>query len=118
MGFNELGNCSGVFCGYGVAGGRINCDAGNGSCWGAFLLKAEISPFHDKQLSEATEKIKEILEAIPADPEGRKLSFVHTAFGTVLAWVNHDQGYSAGSAVTINDDAEKVAAALGIIEAG
>ena len=107
----EPGDCVGRLCGYGVAHGKVGCDSGDGSCWAARLLEADVSGFHDETLQEATLRIKAILDAIPPDADGRKLSFVHTENGTLLAWVNHAAGLPP-DAVTYSDDPDMVAAAL------
>lgn len=89
--------CSGFACGFGAFGDEVNCDTGSGSCWTAFMCEAETSRFHDEVLQDATRAIKAILDRIPPDPNGRKLSFVHTEDGTMLAWVNHGKPSSPGT---------------------
>ena len=42
----------------------------------ADFLDAEQSDFHDENLIKATQKIREALAEIPADPLGRKLSII------------------------------------------
>ena len=69
--------------------GWVSCEPGTNTCGIAELLEAETSGFHDANLAEATRKINEILGSIPPDPEGRKLSLLHTNFGSLLAWVEH-----------------------------
>lgn len=107
------GNCSGRSCGFTAFAGGLGCDDGPGSCWTARMLDAETSSFHDQTLQDATRKIREVLESIPEDKEGRKLSFVHTTHGTILAWVHH--GVKAPErSITIDSDPEEVAKALGL----
>lgn len=87
------------------------CEPGSRTCSTAHLLEAEKSSFHDKQLVEATRKIRRILAKIPADPAGRKLSFCHTKMGILLAWVQHG-GKATGRRVTAKNDNATVAKAL------
>lgn len=108
------GDCSGRACGFGVYGGEVDCDTGSGSCWTARMVEAEDSTFHDKTLQEATRQIREIIERVPPDANGRKLSFVHTEDGTILAWVNHGKPFSAGT-VTLESGRDEVRKALGLI---
>ena len=105
------GECSGFACGFGAFGDEVNCDTGSGSCWTALMCEAEPSRFHDKALQEATRQIRAILERIPPDPKGRKLSFVHTEDGTMLAWVNHGKPFPPG-AVKLESGRDKVRKAL------
>lgn len=116
-------DCSGSSCqwsGLYPKAGRIGpkgvptdpiCEPGSSSCTVPHLLEAEESSFHDRQLVEATRKIKRILAKIPADPAGRKLSFCHTKMGILLAWVQHG-GKATGRRVTAKDDNATVAKAL------
>ena len=108
------GNCRGRECGFGAFGEELGCDTGSGSCWTAVMAEARTSSFHDEELQKATKQIKEIIDRVPADPKGRKLSFVHTEDGTILAWVNHGTPFPAGT-VTFASGKEKVREALGII---
>jgi hypothetical protein len=75
-------------------------------------LDAEVSEFHTEALKWATTEIKAILEEVhlrDADKiNGRKLSFLHTNMGCLLAWVEH------GTIVTSEDDDETIAEALGL----
>lgn len=106
-------DCSGRLCGYGEFKGSLGCDTGPGSCWQANMLEADVSSFHDECLQDATAKIGEILKNIPPDPAGRKLSFVHTRSGSILAWVLHGINLP-DDAVTIESDPEEVKRALKI----
>ncbi len=82
-------DCSGRQCGYGEFEGDLGCTDG-GSCFHAQMLTAEETKFHDAVLAKATSQINEVLSSIPVDSDGRQLSFLHTPFGTMLAWVRHD----------------------------
>ncbi|MGQ0542138.1 MAG: hypothetical protein ACT4O9_09865 [Blastocatellia bacterium] len=107
----EPGDCTGPLCSYGIEPGRIGCDSGNGSCFHALFREADASKFHDEVLQKATSEIREIIDSIPPDPDGRELCLVNTKQGTLLAWVSHGTGFSP-DAVTIDDDAETIAKAL------
>lgn len=89
------GMCTGRSCSYNIDGGGVNCSSGVGSCFAAMMIPAQESDHHDKALAEATKSINEILAKIPADPKGRKLSFLATPWGAHLAWVNHGVPISA-----------------------
>ena len=92
--------------------GPLSCIEGDpATCNVVNILEAEESDFHDSSLVAATAAIKEILANIPADPNGRNLSFVTTNMGTLLAWVNHG-GDEVEGGVTADDDDKTVAAAL------
>jgi hypothetical protein len=106
-------DCSGRMCGFTAFGESLGCESGSGSCWEALLCEAERSSFHDEPLQEATRRIKEVLESIPPDREGRKLSFVHTDHGTLLAWVHHGLQAENG-AVRFENGPDEVAKALRI----
>ena len=82
--------CIGKACQHVIHGDELACESGTSTCTLAKLLEADPSGFHDANLIEATRKIREILEGIPADPRGRTLSLVHTNFGSLLAWVDHN----------------------------
>lgn len=113
MANGEIGDCSGQFCGWGVASGRAGCTTGDGSCWTARIVEAQPSIFHDNQLIAATRQIRSILSDL-RPPEGRTLSFVHTPFGTLLAWVEHGR-VEDGEVITIGNTPEEIADALGLI---
>lgn len=110
---DKLSGCVGKMCGFAAFSKELSCSTGNGSCWSAVLLEAEESPFHDKALQEATAVIRKALSAIPADPAGRKLSFVHTPQGTLLAWVTHGEDAPSGG-LTYDDDPTELAKILRI----
>lgn len=80
--------CVGATCDWALNAG-LQCFEGPGNCKEAAFLEADPSPFHDPTLIKATRKLNRILSGIPKDPEGRKLSFVLSDMGTLLAWVNH-----------------------------
>jgi hypothetical protein len=78
----------------------------------AELLEAEASGFHDENLIAATQQIRAILAAIPPDPAGRKLSFIRTNMGELLAWMDHSGAEVPEGAVTAEDDDATIAQAL------
>lgn len=98
-------------CDYYVSGGAGCTETGN-SCSNGRLLSAEPSIFHDGLLIEATNRINEILDALPEDPEGRTVSFINTRMGTLLAWVSHGATVAPPGAVTNADDNATIARAL------
>lgn len=106
-------HCSGANCDYAIdtTTGEGLCFSGSGTCVVGDLLEAEESPLHDQSLIDATQQIKQILTAIPADPQGRQLSFLVTGNGLLLAWVNHGVDIPA-DAVTAKDEPAIVAKAL------
>lgn len=116
MGNGISSDCSGRLCGYGAKSG-VDCAGGIGSCWAANLLEARVSGFHDARLQAATRQIKSILEGIGQDSEGRKLSFVHTKMGTMLAWVGHVDRLG-DDVVTYDSPDEELARTLGLIGVG
>ena len=105
--------CSGANCDFAIdaLAGQGLCLSGSGGCLAGDLLEAEPSGLHDQTLIDATQKIRQILSEIPADAGGRKLSFLVTKMGILLAWVNHGEEIPA-DAVTSADDNETVAKAL------
>lgn len=113
MGTRILSECSGKLCGFAAARGDVGCDGGNGSCWSAYFIQAADSPFHPPELQEATARIKEILDPLVQGPDGRILSFIHTPFGTLLAWVKHGEMVKE-DAVTSDSSDEEIARALGL----
>jgi len=76
----------------------------------ATLLTAEPSEFHDASLIDATNRINEILTAIPADSRGRALSLLSTKWGLLLAWVDHKAEAPADGVRPDADDATIVKA--------
>ena len=111
---SELGPmCRGGDCGFQVADGRFGCSQDGTGCRPVDLLEAEPSAFYDNYMLEATRAINDILAKIPADPDGRVISFIDTNMGTLLAWVDHS-GIILENAVTQDDDDATIAAALGL----
>ncbi len=102
--------CRAGNCGYQIKD-NVGCTDGSGDCMPVSLLDAEESGFHDGSLIAATSAIKDILAKIPADVNGRTLSFLNTRMGTLLAWVEHGHDAWEG-AVTGEDDDATIAAAL------
>jgi hypothetical protein len=92
--------------------GSAACEPGTSTCSPAELLEAELSGFHDANLAEATRRIIEILEGIPPHPEGRRLSLLHTNFGSLLAWVDHRATVPAGQGIRADADDATIAEAL------
>ena len=103
--------CKAGQCGHQILDGRLGCTDGDGGCRPVSLLEAEASGFHDASLIAATTAIKGILANIPADANGRTLSFIHTNMGTLLAWVEHGHDAWQGAVTSADDDAT-IAAAL------
>jgi hypothetical protein len=68
---------------------QTGCKNGPGECFPAHIHEVDSSHFHDRQLINATKKIKKILADIPADSSGRKLTFFGTSQGLLLIWVYH-----------------------------
>ena len=112
---SEVGmDCSGRQCGYGEFSGDLGCTDGS-SCFHAGLLKASESKFHDAALAKATSQINEIIASVPKDASGRQLSFLHTPYGTMLAWVRHDVDVPK-DAVKASSPKDQVAKSLGLID--
>ncbi len=97
-------NCVGRACQHVIHGEEATCESGSSTCSPAKLLQADPSGFHDSALIDATNKINQILEAIPADTRGRALSLLHTDWGSLLAWVDH---HSAAPADGVRPDADE-----------
>lgn len=104
-------DCVGKACDYHVTNGTPVCGNGAGSCANPHLHEAEISAFHDQNLADATRAINSILEGIENSDSGRKLSFINTKQGVLLAWVQHE-GERTEDSVTIDDDTATIARAL------
>jgi hypothetical protein len=113
-GHGSGGECSfGMGCSWVVmSDGSAACEVGTSTCDVAKLLEAELSTFHDATLAEATRKISEVLEGIPPDPQGRKLAFLHTNFGSLLAWVEHKGELPADQGIRPDADDATIAKAL------
>lgn len=87
-------DCSGRQCGYAafateLGEPELGCTDG-GNYFYAQLLRAYESHFHDAALIKATSEINGVLNSIPEDENGRRLAFLHTPYGTMLAWIRHD----------------------------
>jgi hypothetical protein len=109
---SEITSCTGKKCGYNITREDVGCSSGDGSCLDAKFLVAQESSFHDRQLIQATEEIKNIIARLTA-PEGKTLAFLNTDFGILLAWVEHGMAVP-DDAVTYRDSAEAIAKALGL----
>lgn len=97
--------------------GSPSCVEGGINCTTAQLLTAAPSDFHDQTLVTLTQQINDLLQAVPPDPGGRKLSFMVTRMGPLLGWVNHGQeGDVPEDAVTAASDNATIAQALGLIQ--
>lgn len=113
-------DCTGRLCGYTVHKGSVGCSSGNGSCRVSAMLEAKVSDFHTEAIQRATREIKAILERVHKEDErvrrGRKLSFLFTNLGCLLAWVDHGEVITPedDEIVTSEDDDETIAKALGI----
>ena len=103
--------CIGKACDFVIRDDDATCESGSSTCSIAKLLQAEPSGFHPQELIDATNKVNQILEAIPADPHGRTLSFLHTNDGSLLAWVDH-KAMAPADGVRPDDDEATVARAL------
>lgn len=101
----------GMTCGFQLLAEEIACVPNGSGCTLAFLAEAELSDFHDQQLADATQAIKNILAAIPSDTNGRKLSFIKTSKGFLLTWVDHS-GVVLENALTQDSDNAAIVAAL------
>lgn len=114
---SSLQGCAGYKCQWYVTGtGSAVCSPGDDSCSDAKLLEAVASDFHDQALIRLTTQINQLLAAVPSDPSGRKLSFLHTRRGPFLAWVHHDVSpVEIASAVTAQDDDATIAQALRLL---
>lgn len=107
-------DCGGKQCGYAAFDGELGCTDG-GNYFYAEMLQAKESKFHDASLVDATNQINKILDSIGEDKEGRRLAFLHTPFGTMLAWIRHDLKIPE-DAVTIDSSREDLISALGLID--
>ena len=111
-GGDSSGPCGGGDCTFRVHPDMLACVAGGSDCGPAVMAEAELSDFHDQTLADATQQIKQILAGIPCDdPQGRKVSFLRTPRGMMLAWVNHG-AQTSPDAVPADADEETLARAL------
>ena len=65
------------------------CSPGGFVCQLPRFAKGLVTEIHDKVLAEATLRLIEVIDQIPADPQGRLPSLIATRKGLVLAWVYH-----------------------------
>lgn len=107
-------DCSGRECGYAAFDGELGCMPG-GNYFYAEMLKASESNFHDSDLVKATEEINKILAPLEKKAGDRKLAFLHTPFGTMLAWIRHDLEIPK-HAVNAESPKEDHIKALGLID--
>ena len=91
-------------CTFAVTDRKVPCVPGGSECGIAVMAEAEISAFHDQTLADATQKIKQVLASIPPDKQGRKLSFLRTHRGTLLAWVHHGAKVPPGAVPATADE--------------
>jgi hypothetical protein len=113
---NDPNPCITGVCQWGlIDSGEVTCLAGEGDCNDAKLLTTVPSDFHDEALIALTKQINALLEAVPPDPAGRKLSVLHTRMGPLLGWVKHGQEGGLTGAVTAASDNETVIQALGLL---
>lgn len=99
--------CGGEKCSYNLnlISDQVNCDVGTGSCFDAKLLSADVSPFHGKDLEDATASINAILAKVP-EKKGFELSLLNTNMGLLLAWVSHEGTTSPDDITSRNTDDE------------
>lgn len=101
-------------CGYAVFSGDVGCTDGGNYFW-AEMLRAKESNFHDAALVKATSEINDILTSLSKDAGERRLSFLQTPLGIMLAWVRHDLKIPE-DAVTAESREEDIISALGLID--
>ena len=90
---------------------KVFCDGSGTDCVKPKFATGKVTNVHTQHLADATQKIIEVLNQIPPDPDGRSVSFVKTTQGFRLAWV-----YNAprpANAAEITDEGE-IAKLLGI----
>ena len=104
--------CSSSLCGWNAINGDVGCSSGNDSCLIAELVTASESNFFTAELKDATDQIQEILANIQPK-RGRKLAFLKTPFGILLAWVRHDMRIPVG-AVNSESSPQEIKKALGL----
>ena len=120
---NEYRPCRGRRrCGWGIlaeeeSSDTILCIDGGGGYKRAQMLKAKNSVFHTPAIKAATDKIEAALNDVIATGEGngRRLSFLFTDIGVVLAWVDHDATIPKGRDIITEDSSDaEVIKALGL----
>lgn len=85
---NEEDSCPGRTCDW-LGESDLYCvDGSKGDCKKAGLLESEKSNFHDDKLMKATKNINDILDNLREESDERKLSFVITDLGILLAWTH------------------------------
>jgi len=100
--------CSGANCDWLVVHrGAFACIEGYGDCFQPRFLSAETTPFHDELLEDLSNKLNRILAQIPADTNGRKLSFCGTNMGIFLAWADHGALPTKGAKIVNSRSDEK-----------
>lgn len=116
-GIGRLG-CPSDECRWVMTGnGSPGCVDGGSTCVTASLLAAAPSDFHDQSLIALTQQINALLQAVPPDPAGRKLSFMLTRMGLLLGWVEHGmESDIPENAVTAASDNAAIVQALGLIQ--
>ena len=109
-------DCGGGECTFSVPpppNNKLGCQPGAGQCHKPQLLEAKPSDFFDQTVADVTAQINEILAGVPEDQEGRKLSFLSTPYGPLLAWVFH--GVPSGpDDIPATADPKTLARALGL----
>lgn len=113
------GKCLSGFCQFALSAEALSCLEGDGGCREAQILEASESFFHDSTLIEATKAIRAVLEMArnSTNANGRKLSFIETSKGLLLAWVNEahdDELPTSENIVTPSCDDETILAAFKI----
>jgi hypothetical protein len=104
--------CISKSCGWNAFSRDVGCSSGNSSCLLAEVLVADESEFHTADLQEASAEIREILSKIKRR-RGRKLAFLGTPFGVLLAWVRHDIKVP-DDAITSESSPKEIKKALGL----
>ncbi|MGB7069448.1 MAG: hypothetical protein WBD22_08120 [Pyrinomonadaceae bacterium] len=94
---------------------RMDCMPGSGTCTGAKMLKAADSDFHPKELQDAAMAIQKVLDGITSQKD-RKLSFLSTRFGVLLAWAEHNVVQPTDTPVTAASSDQEIIDALGLID--
>lgn len=112
---SERQACGAGDCSYSVLRKRgiLACQSGPGDCLSPILLEAQPSDFYDETAAATTARINEIIAGVPADRQGRKLSFLRTPYGLLLAWVQHG-GPTGPDAIPASADPATLAQALGL----
>lgn len=99
-------------CWRGPSGPEMTCEEANSpACMRPEFIQGHRTPFHDKALEEATQKLRDIIDAIPPS-QGRSLAFIIRKRGLRLVWMS--DGPPALDAVRVTDEAEIARDFLGI----